>query len=254
MKTFRILGMALSAVLMCVNLASCSSDDDPTGEKDENGVVNSGKKIAKIVSESEEWKETITFSYDDKGRLIQSTEIDEYDGEKRTRSCQYIWGDDVVKVNHEEGFSYTFTLKNGLIQSCDDGTTFTYNNSNRLIKYEEPGYKSTYTTTAIWDGDKLMSISDEDDDYTYTYGETCKKGFCPSFAVMIYDDFYGLFYVHPELLGARSNHLPATETCKYGNEIETETFTYNFDKEGYVSKIIVKLMDGATETCSITWE
>lgn len=28
MKTFRMIGMALFAVLMCVNLASCSSDDD----------------------------------------------------------------------------------------------------------------------------------------------------------------------------------------------------------------------------------
>ena len=32
MKTFRLIGMALFAVLMCVNYASCSSDDDPTEE------------------------------------------------------------------------------------------------------------------------------------------------------------------------------------------------------------------------------
>ena len=33
MKTFRFIGMALFAVLMCVNFASCSgSDDDPTEE------------------------------------------------------------------------------------------------------------------------------------------------------------------------------------------------------------------------------
>ena len=28
MKTFRLIGMALLAVVMCVNFASCSSDDD----------------------------------------------------------------------------------------------------------------------------------------------------------------------------------------------------------------------------------
>ena len=28
MKTFRMIGMALVAILMCVNVASCSSDDD----------------------------------------------------------------------------------------------------------------------------------------------------------------------------------------------------------------------------------
>jgi hypothetical protein len=32
MKTFRLIGMAVMAVLMCVNFAACSSDDDPTEE------------------------------------------------------------------------------------------------------------------------------------------------------------------------------------------------------------------------------
>ena len=32
MKTFRLIGMALLAVVMCVNFASCSSDDDSTEE------------------------------------------------------------------------------------------------------------------------------------------------------------------------------------------------------------------------------
>lgn len=83
MKTFRFIGMALFAVLMCVNLSSCSSsDDDPTEEPEEGGVVVSGKKIAKVVSESEDWKETRTFTYDDKGRLIKSTETDEHENEK----------------------------------------------------------------------------------------------------------------------------------------------------------------------------
>ncbi len=33
MKTFRLIGMALLAVVMCVNFASCSSDDDEEGSK-----------------------------------------------------------------------------------------------------------------------------------------------------------------------------------------------------------------------------
>ena len=48
MKTFRFIGMALFAILMCVNLSSCSSsDDDPTEEPEEGGVIVSGKKIVK---------------------------------------------------------------------------------------------------------------------------------------------------------------------------------------------------------------
>ena len=256
MKTFRFIGMALFAVLMCVNFASCSSsDDDPTEEKEESEVVVSGKKLVKMVAESEDWKESRTFSYDDNGRLIKAIEIDEYEYGSSNHTYQFIWGDDVVKVNCEDGYSYTFTLTNGLIQSCDDGTIFTYNKSNRLIKWEEPGYKSAETTTAIWDGDKLMSMTNSDgDDYTFTYEKSCKKGYFPFLGSMIYDEFGGLFYVHPELVGARSTQLPATETCRYGNEIETETFTYEFDNEGYISKIIIKLTDGSIETCTITWQ
>ena len=56
MKTFKFIGMALFAVLMCVNIASCgSSDDDPIVETEEGGVVVSGKKIAKL-------RQTLDFS------------------------------------------------------------------------------------------------------------------------------------------------------------------------------------------------
>ena len=67
MKTFRFIGMALFAILMCVNLSSCSSsDDDPTEEKEEGGVVVSGKKITKIVGTGVFKNVTYTFKYDDK--------------------------------------------------------------------------------------------------------------------------------------------------------------------------------------------
>ena len=36
MKTFRFIGMALLAIVMCVNFASCSSDDD---EKDNSSLL-----------------------------------------------------------------------------------------------------------------------------------------------------------------------------------------------------------------------
>ena len=248
-KTFRLVGMALFAVLMCVNFASCSSsDDEPTEEKDENEVVVSGKKIAKIISESEEWKETRTFSYDDKGRLIKSTETDEYDNEKNTRTYQFIWGDDVIKCSGDN--NYTFTLKNGLVQS-DELHTYSYNKSNRLVKVET----SYSTATAIWDGDKLMSISDDDgDDRTFAYEKTCKKGNFPFAANMI--DDCELFIAHPEIVGSLTTQLPAslTEIDGYSGDKETATFAYEFDKEGYISKITAKATDGSTETYTLTWE
>lgn len=46
MKAFRFIGMALFAVLMCVNLASCSSDDEPDNEEvDFTGHTSTEVKI-----------------------------------------------------------------------------------------------------------------------------------------------------------------------------------------------------------------
>ena len=249
MKTFRFIGMALFVVLMCVNLASCSSsDDDPTEEPEEGGVVVSGKKIAKVVSvtEPEGWKETRTFAYDDKGRLIKSTEIDEFDNQKNTRTYQFIWGDDAIKCTGDN--SYTLSLKNGLAQNSDKDHVYSYNNSNRLAKV-----KTSYeTTTAIWDGDKLVSISEDGHDITLTYKESCKKGYFPFTASLIEGSYDDIFMAHPELVGTRTTQLPASQTWE--DENETATYSYEFDKDGYISIIKGKSSSGSTQIITLTWQ
>ena len=37
MKTFRLIGMALLAVVMCANFTSCSDDEEPA--KNDDGVI-----------------------------------------------------------------------------------------------------------------------------------------------------------------------------------------------------------------------
>lgn len=252
MKTFRSIGMGLLAVLMCVNFAACSSDDnDPTEEPEEGEVVVSGKKIAKVVTQSDNWKETLTYSYDDKGRLIEATETDENNGAKDTDIYQFVWGDDAIKFGVKgSSLSETLSLKNGLVQDYDN-ETFTYNNSNRLVRVEDK-YE---TTIVIWDGDKLVSISNENEDVTITYDKSCKSGYVPFIAQLIgfsYDHL--LFTVHPEIIGTRTTKLPASITETDRNGTETLTCTYEFDKDGYVSKMIMKEAGGSTRTSTITWQ
>ena len=261
--------MALFAILMCVNLASCSSsEDDPTEEPEEGGVVVSGKKLTRIVetSESGDYSATCTFSYDSEGRLVKAKEIEDEGGYKDTETYQVIWGDDAIKIistysesnsNYTDTETYTITLKNGLVQNCTDeyGTeTFTYNNANRFVKGEDE-YE---TTTAIWDGDKLVSISDNDGDCILTYGTSCKKGYFPFIAGMIEDGCEILHMAHPEIAGMRTNQLPTKITWIDNYESETSTLTYEFDKEGYISKIVGKETDsdGSTDTWTytLTWE
>lgn len=256
--------MALFAVLMCVNFASCSSDDDPTEEKEEGGVVVSGKKLVKIVSAGSYDNETYTFGYDDEGRLIEATEIEEEEGYKDTETYQFIWGDDAIKVVEKgTGYteSFTLTLKNGLVQNNHNGNLFTYNNANKFIKCTSDYEDETFS--AIWDGDKLVSISEYNNEATLTYGQSCKKGYFPFIATMMANDGDAiLFMAHPEIAGMRTTQLPTSITWTYrgyyGTESETSTMEYEFDKEGYITKITVKETDSdggtSTTTYTLTWE
>ena len=260
MKTFRLVSAALLAVLMCANFASCSKDDDGAntdgGGNDEGGnqeVTVSEKKLVKMVSN----EETYTFSYDNEGRLSSATDTDD-DGDKY--SYKFIWGDDAVVVKYEYTGEYnsytsteTYTLKNGLVQSYvdeyDDKGTYSYNSSNRLIKAEFTDHLG-YTVNAVWDKDKLVSVNIND---TYvailTYGETCKKGYFPLISNIIeLGDV--LFMAHPEIAGMRTNQLPNT----YSPEDEEFSLTYEYDKEGYISKIKMKNEDGDSETYTLTWK
>lgn len=49
MKQFRLLGMALLALVMSVGFVACSSSDDD----DNNGGGNSTKKLTKVISYGE---------------------------------------------------------------------------------------------------------------------------------------------------------------------------------------------------------
>lgn len=252
--------MALAAILLCVNFTSCSKDDDPTEETEEGGIVVSGKKLAKIVgtgtSEDGSYSEMYTFNYDSQGKLVQAVSSYEDDGYKDTRSYQFVWSDDAIKVNCADGSgsSLTYNLNDKLVRNSDNGDSFLYNSSNRFAKGI---YEYDYVVTAIWDGDKLVSISREYDDVTLKYGNSCQKGYFPFIVTMIQDnpEFSLLFMAHPEIAGIRTSQLPTsvTITNDYSGETETSTITYEFDKEGYISKIKVKESAGSS-TYTLTWK
>lgn len=94
MRTFRLIGMALIAMLMCVNFTACSSDDDEPTE--EIGLVGT-------------WKGQFNYGGDDYQIL---TLIFTADG-KYTR----------VRKGHEDGEDYSDTIKG----------TYTYNENTKKI-------------------------------------------------------------------------------------------------------------------------
>ena len=270
MKTFRLVSAALLAVLMCANFASCSKDDDANIDTGGEDVVVGEKKLVKMDGtlsyDSDTYTYNYTFSYDNEGRLSSAIETYSYDNGNGKSESKYsyklIWGDDAVVVKYEKESgdytnTYTYTLKDGLVQNYitdSNNGTYYYNSSNSLIKAEFTG--KGYTINAVWNKDKLVSVRHSYANYgsgtpsILTYGESCKKGYFP-----LISDIIGcedvLFMAHPEIAGMRTNQLP--NTYSYADD-EEFSLTYEYDKEGYISKIKMKNEDGESETYTLTWK
>lgn len=221
MKTLKAFGMAAIAVLMGVGVASCSKDENPKGKDD----FSKEKKLVKLVSKDKNGGdlEVFTFKYDGKGRLIEST--GSFDHGEYSWTNQYSWGDNTIVCDGVEA-----PIKDGVIQT----PMFAYNSSNRVILYGD--------ATIVWEGDKIVSMSSYiGSNMTFIYGEPCKKGYSPLLPYIMCE-YQELFYAHPELIGARTKQLP----IKIGNV----SVTYEFDNDGYITKIYLN----QSSPMILTWE
>lgn len=70
MKTFRLIGMALLAIVMCVNFTSCSDDDEPS--KNDDGVITNQKLLVELRMTDEDGVSIMEYSYDSKGKLLSA--------------------------------------------------------------------------------------------------------------------------------------------------------------------------------------
>lgn len=220
MKTFRLIGMALLAVVMCVNFTSCSDDDDPI--KNDDGIITNQKKLMEIKETSDDGYISIyTFSYDNQSRLTSI--VDNEDGHSDNNIINFTWGNNTIIATKRGDARRTYTLSDNLVrkQQNNEGASkaFTYNSSNQLIKVDETderhsGDDCSYTYT--WDNGKMTkhiykeNNSEKSYVYEYTYnGKTC-KGWFPNMEDEGWDaldDDY-IFFAHPELVGMRTNQLP----------------------------------------------
>ncbi len=258
MKMLKMYGMALFAVLMCVNFASCGGGDDNEPSYNAGNSTNNGNsenngegtvaKTKKLVKMNDDASYSHTFSYDNEGKL-SSIKYKEYDYERVTI---YTWDKNSIKYA-DENSEGIYTLKNGLITNLlekEDGEDYkswecSYNSSNQIVKideiYHDVNYSGeTYTTTFTWDGDKLIKFQEGESISTYKYsGKTC-KGWAP---VTLGDRAWHYFenneiiYAHPELIGFCGNQLPdEMERIEPDGTKTTVYYTYTFDKDGYVTE------------------
>ena len=162
MKTFRLIGMALLAIVMCVNFTSCSDDEEPS--KNDDGVITNQKLLIELRMTNEDGVSITEYSYGSNGKLISATNTEQYDGSTHTSTYTVTWGANKI-IESRNGEAITYTLENGLITHTSDSdggdldnTDFTYNANNQLVKlqYDEEDYLS-YT----WQGEKLTKTEHE---------------------------------------------------------------------------------------------
>ena len=255
MKTFRFIGMALFAVLMCVNLAACSSsEDDPTEEKEESEVVVSDKKLTEIKITSDKTSTNYTFSYDNNGHLMSA-----YDGD----IYQYSWDkNSIVETVDDE--TITYSLADGLIKGRKAprwNVTIAYNSSKQIIAFNHSySYSSVdEKETFSWENGKITKIVRDEihrtDNLEIAYSNQTCKGYNPLVGAMIFGDTY-LTFAHPELIGLRLNQLPTkitqTSTAKTPGTVtydEVTELSYTLDNSGYITSCSIK--ENSTEK---TWE
>ena len=240
MKSLKFIGMAMVAILACANFAACNKDDS-------NKSVGE-KKLVKIAYDD---GLAFTFSYDNPGRAIEAREGEE-DWHDWVHS--FTWEGNTLKVTDNGRTRSIYTVDNGLVQKeyTPDGDSYhyySYNSAGRLVRISGH-YNSEFT----WSGDKLIStVGVGDFDTTYTYGNvTCNKGYYPLFSEEMIN------MAHPEIFGMKTTQLPVGSTNIFrGSNSEnnfSETYAYEFDAEGYISKIITTKKDGTIYSCTLTWQ
>ena len=98
MKTLRFIGTALLAVVLCVNFAACSDDDD-----EPNGETPSGKtlKPSSLTWMDGSWTD---YSYDAQGRVSKVEEYDETGDLDNSTTIEYNDNNIVAITNSSFGF------------------------------------------------------------------------------------------------------------------------------------------------------
>lgn len=244
MKTLRLIGMGLFAILMFVNFAACSSnnDDEPSGNGGDN--TTNEKKLVEVIEEEHGSITTMQLTYDKEGQLFSAIG---YCNET------YTWSDNYII---EEIYDKTFQVSNDLIVNyVDDNDELKYDSSNHIILLDD----DTFT----WNGDQITKIITGSNIIEYTYTGIKHKGWAPTFGSdsSLWGTFEqeitaALYYAHPELFGLKNCELPSKRKVTYSDSesVYTTIISYTFYDDGYVKTRTEVDSDGHEKHYTYKWE
>lgn len=242
MKTLRFIGMAVLAVVMCVNFTACSDDDEPSKEN----PTTKGKRLVETTGGDEQE----VFRYNSDGWLSEYILSDFTSEWKLSNSYTEQNGNTCVHIvsynNGELDWEEDIIINEGRVKSID-GEECIYDSEGHLIQCGQ--HKFT------WENGNMTKAGS----YVYAYypNEENKKPIENDPVLNRLDEEFGFLLAHSELLGKpcknmlKAVYLNNNDYVDYQNP--TSVYTYEFDKDGYVSSCTEESY-GNTETTYYKWE
>lgn len=227
------------AAMWCV---SCSDDDD-------NGTPlggNTGRLVSKIIDANDDGSEYIhTYEYDKQGRLTKELLISDKQGESYTTTYTYkdkictaqVFDDEeldeiiIYEFNDKGSISSekSYNASNGNIDMTKPAYTsfYHYDNNNQLIRESGAG-----NYTFIWNNGNIVTWKSQggsgdtwEETLTYTQHEN-KAKLNIDCEIGIGNLYVSKYLVEKDIFES-----------EYDGESSETTYTYKFDKDGYVTKI-----------------
>ncbi|WP_113661523.1 DUF4595 domain-containing protein [Pedobacter nanyangensis] len=221
--------LTLSAAMLLI-VASCSkNNENPTEEtktcRQTEARFNDGT--------------VFQYTYDDKGRVVTWKQIWN-GGSTETITYQYS-ANEIIET--EKG-DYNNVTKHTLDASgritASGTTTYTYDANGYLLKIKD----GSTTTDFVYTNGNITSINDGYSTYNITYGADTYSG---SFFRYNTNDTFPEELETPlfSYYGKRSKALPTKSTVTRGGNETTETFTYEKDANGNITKFVNGIKQGA---------
>lgn len=246
MKKFLLLAWA---VIAAFSLNSCSKDDeDPNDPKPQEM-----RYVKSILGQSPHrggWREFRTYEYDDKGRRTKMV----YTFDNDIFIYNYIYNENTVTIQEEsiyegeEPFKETSIVQldaNGyLLSRRNDYYTWVYgyDEDGHLIsvkKTDNSGSEHTYTYT--WFNDNLIYCSTSLPS-SYQYNTTPVKLTSVDLISVLSDALESEWFDADHLIEKHSVNMLARWQVRGSSSYCT--FTYQFDEDGYVTKVTENDPDG----------
>lgn len=268
MKNFKLLSVALMAVLLSVGFAACSGDDDDdNGNDTSNGKVN----ISNVFTGGQPKSiDGLSMTYNSDGTLASIS------GDGTSVSFEYgsgtraVANSNIVRMTiYDDGELFAtcdMTLNaNGFVKSCTETDyegnvetwAFGYNSNGQLnyMKRSEGGNEVTSITYSNGNIVKTKTVSEEEpnesSECSITYSDTANKG-----CIMLFDATMGIdmdemeYAYYAGMLGKATKNLPKSNVDEDG---DTTTFKWTLNSNGLPTKLTASDKYGYSESCTFNW-